>query len=57
MGNFNEAVRAMPPPRNTILCDQCGQQVPLVGDDWHTVRLDPLGDVQTITVECRVSVS
>ena len=41
MGNFDEAVRAMPPPKNLITCLTCGALVPLTGDVAHDVTTEP----------------
>ena len=44
MGNFDEAVRAMPPPKNLITCLTCGALVPLTGNVAHEVTTEPADD-------------
>jgi len=55
MGNFDEAVRALPPPSNHLTCPTCGRSVPLTGDAEHDIRLDAgPGDTHQLAVVCLV---
>ena len=51
-GNFDDAVRALPPTKTPILCEHCGRLIPFTGDEAHRVSAVPDGESQRVVVTC-----